>query len=64
MGYLLGNHTWDHPNMSALSASAQATEMDRATAEQKALVGAPPCAFGRRVAPTTHRPSAWPSSAG
>jgi peptidoglycan/xylan/chitin deacetylase (PgdA/CDA1 family) len=45
MGYLLGNHTWDHLNMSALSASAQATEMDRATAEQKALAGAPPCAF-------------------
>ncbi len=44
-GYMLGNHTWDHPNMSALSAPAQATEMDRATAEQKTLVGAPPCAF-------------------
>ena len=45
MGYQLANHTWDHPNMSTKSAAAQAAEMDRATAEQKALVGAPPCAF-------------------
>src|SRR5215470_13533940 len=26
-GYLLGNHTWDHPDMTTLPASAQATEM-------------------------------------
>jgi hypothetical protein len=26
---MLGNHTWDHPNMAGLSASAQAAEMDR-----------------------------------
>ena len=44
-GYLLGNHTWDHPNMTSLSASAQGTEMDRASAEQHALVGTQPCAF-------------------
>ena len=44
-GYLLGNHTWDHPDMTALSASAQGTEMDRATAEQRALTGTQPCAF-------------------
>ncbi len=44
-GYLLGNHTWDHPDMSTRSAAAQATEMDRATAEQRKLVGTAPCAF-------------------
>lgn len=41
----LGNHTWDHPRMPTLSASAQAKEMDDATAEQVALVGRPPCLF-------------------
>ncbi len=45
MGYMIANHTWDHPDMTTLSASAQGTEMDRATAEQKSLVGSPPCAF-------------------
>ena len=44
-GYMLGNHTWNHPNMTTLSASAQATEMDRATAEQESIVGSTPCAF-------------------
>ena len=44
-GYLLGDHTWNHPDMSTLSAPAQATQMDRAIAEQKILVGTAPCAF-------------------
>lgn len=44
-GQVLGNHTWDHPQMPTLSASAQASEMDRATAEQNALVGIAPCLF-------------------
>ncbi|MGE5291290.1 MAG: polysaccharide deacetylase family protein [Micromonosporaceae bacterium] len=44
-GYMLGNHTWDHPNMSTLSSSAQGTEMDRATSQQKSQVGTTPCAF-------------------
>jgi peptidoglycan/xylan/chitin deacetylase (PgdA/CDA1 family) len=44
-GYLLGNHTWDHPNMTKLPASAQGTEMDRASAEQRTLTGTQPCAF-------------------
>ena len=34
LGYVLDNHTWDHPNMTTRSASAQGTEMDQATAEQ------------------------------
>jgi peptidoglycan/xylan/chitin deacetylase (PgdA/CDA1 family) len=44
-GYLLGNHTWDHPDMTTLPASAQAAEMDRASAEQQALTGTLPCMF-------------------
>ncbi|HEV2374569.1 MAG TPA: polysaccharide deacetylase family protein [Streptosporangiaceae bacterium] len=44
-GYMSGNHTWDHPDMTTLSASAQATEMDRASTEQKTLTGTLPCAF-------------------
>jgi peptidoglycan/xylan/chitin deacetylase (PgdA/CDA1 family) len=44
-GFMVGNHTWDHPDMAGLSASGQATEMDRATAEQTRAVGMPPCAF-------------------
>ena len=44
-GYTLGNHTWDHPNMTALSASAQATEIDEATTEQLNLTGIYPCLF-------------------
>lgn len=43
--FLLGNHTWDHPQMTTLSAASQASEMDRTTAEQVGLVGRPPCFF-------------------
>lgn len=45
LSLVLGNHTWDHPQMPTLSTSAQASEMDKATAEQLALVGRPPCLF-------------------
>jgi hypothetical protein len=44
-GFLLGNHTWNHPSMPGLSAAAQAAELDEATAEQEKLVGWGPCAF-------------------
>ena len=44
-GYILGNHTWDHPDLTTLSSSAQATEMDQATAEQRSQLGTTPCAF-------------------
>jgi peptidoglycan/xylan/chitin deacetylase (PgdA/CDA1 family) len=44
-GFLLGNHTWSHPDMSTSSAADQASEMDRTTAEQISLVGSPPCFF-------------------
>jgi peptidoglycan/xylan/chitin deacetylase (PgdA/CDA1 family) len=44
-GYLLGSHSWSHPDLTTLSSSAQALEMDRTTAEQVSLVGSPPCFF-------------------
>jgi peptidoglycan/xylan/chitin deacetylase (PgdA/CDA1 family) len=44
-GYALDNHTWDHPNMTTLPASAQGTRMDQATAEQVRLTGIQPCGF-------------------
>jgi peptidoglycan-N-acetylglucosamine deacetylase len=44
-GYALGNHTWSHPNMTTLSASAQATQIDQATTEQLNLTGIYPCLF-------------------
>jgi peptidoglycan/xylan/chitin deacetylase (PgdA/CDA1 family) len=45
MGYVLDNHTWDHKNMTTLPASAQGTEMDRASAGQVSLTGIQPCGF-------------------
>ena len=45
MGYALDNHTWDHATLTTLSASAQAAEMDQASAEQVSLTGIQPCGF-------------------
>jgi peptidoglycan/xylan/chitin deacetylase (PgdA/CDA1 family) len=45
LGYQVGNHTWDHPDMNGLPAGSQASEMDEATAEQQGLIGWGPCAF-------------------
>jgi peptidoglycan/xylan/chitin deacetylase (PgdA/CDA1 family) len=44
-GYVLGDHTWDHPHMTLLSAGSQSAEFDRMTAEQHALLGTMPCLF-------------------
>jgi peptidoglycan/xylan/chitin deacetylase (PgdA/CDA1 family) len=44
-GHLLGNHSWSHPDMPRLSAAAQGAEMDKATAQQRRLIGFPPCFF-------------------
>ncbi|HST64686.1 MAG TPA: polysaccharide deacetylase family protein [Mycobacteriales bacterium] len=44
-GYAVGNHTWDHPELPTLTASGQASEMDRASTEQKNLVAVAPCLF-------------------
>lgn len=44
-GYAVGSHTWDHPDMAGLSPSRQAAELDRTSAEQRALTGTVPCLF-------------------
>ena len=44
-GFLVGNHTWNHQDMPAISAAAQAAEMDEASAEQERLTGWGPCVF-------------------
>jgi peptidoglycan/xylan/chitin deacetylase (PgdA/CDA1 family) len=44
-GYAMGNHTWDHPHMTALSVARQGAELSRASAEQQAIAGTVPCAF-------------------
>ena len=45
LGFQLGNHTWDHKQLTTLTAAEQAAEMDQATAQQVNLVGFPPCVF-------------------
>jgi len=44
-GYAMGNHTWNHPNMVALSAASQAAELSRASTEQWSIADTVPCAF-------------------
>jgi len=44
-GYAMGNHTWNHPDMAALSAARQAAELDQMSAEQRSIAGTVPCAF-------------------
>jgi peptidoglycan/xylan/chitin deacetylase (PgdA/CDA1 family) len=42
-GYVLGDHTWNHLDLAALSPGSQAAELDRVTAEQRTLTGTVPC---------------------
>jgi peptidoglycan/xylan/chitin deacetylase (PgdA/CDA1 family) len=44
-GYAMGNHSWNHPHMVALSAARQAAEMYQASAEQRSIAGTMPCMF-------------------
>jgi peptidoglycan/xylan/chitin deacetylase (PgdA/CDA1 family) len=44
-GFLVGEHTWNHPDMVPLSTSAQAAELDMAASEQRSLTGTSPCVF-------------------
>ncbi|MCW2699255.1 MAG: polysaccharide deacetylase family protein [Blastococcus sp.] len=44
-GFLLGNHSWSHPDLTTLSSSAQAAEMDKASSQQASIVGSSPCFF-------------------
>jgi len=44
-GYAMGDHTWSHPDMAALSTASQAAELSQASAEQRSIAGSAPCAF-------------------
>jgi peptidoglycan/xylan/chitin deacetylase (PgdA/CDA1 family) len=44
-GFLLGNHTWSHPDLTTLPASGQGAEIDHATNQQVAITGSGPCVF-------------------
>jgi peptidoglycan/xylan/chitin deacetylase (PgdA/CDA1 family) len=44
-GFLLGDHTVSHPDMTTLSAAAQAEEIDGVVHETRQLTGTSPCAF-------------------
>ena len=44
-GFLLGNHTWSHPDLTKLTRHEQATQIDEATAEQRSITGTSPCVF-------------------
>ncbi len=44
-GFVIGNHTWSHPVMTALPARSQASQMDRASTGQHRLTGRYPVVF-------------------
>jgi peptidoglycan/xylan/chitin deacetylase (PgdA/CDA1 family) len=44
-GAVLGNHTWDHPQMQLLTPTQQAAEMDSQIAQQMSILGTAPCLF-------------------
>jgi peptidoglycan/xylan/chitin deacetylase (PgdA/CDA1 family) len=44
-GYVLGNHTWSHPDLTKLTRRHQATQIDEATAEQRSITATTPCVF-------------------
>lgn len=44
-GFALGDHTWDHTDLTTLDAAGQAREIDRERAEQAKLTGHESCLF-------------------
>ena len=44
-GYVMGNHSWNHPDLALLPALEQAAQMDRASAEERHVTGTLPCVF-------------------
>ncbi|MDQ2710339.1 MAG: polysaccharide deacetylase family protein [Actinomycetota bacterium] len=50
LGHELGNHTWSHQNISALSESAQRTEIERCRDRIAALTGGPGAFFRQSAA--------------
>lgn len=45
LGFLVGNHTWNHPQLTALSSAGQASQIDEASAGQEKIIGWGPCVF-------------------
>jgi peptidoglycan/xylan/chitin deacetylase (PgdA/CDA1 family) len=44
-GFVLGNHTWSHPDLTQLTRRQQAAQIGQATAEQRSITGTTPCVF-------------------
>jgi|GEM_PF-739623 len=44
-GFLVGDHTWSHPDLVPLPVAAQAAQIDDEATEQRALTGTSPCVF-------------------
>ncbi len=44
-GFLIGNHSWNHPDLALLDRSGQAQQLAWEIGEQHALVGSQPCVF-------------------
>ncbi len=44
-GHALGDHTWDHPHLRALTAAAQSAQIARTAAGQERAAGTVPCLF-------------------
>ena len=44
-GFVLGNHTWSHQDLTQLTRRQQAAQIDEATAEQRSITGTTPCVF-------------------
>ncbi len=42
-GFTLGDHTWDHQDLTTLDAPGQASEIDRERAKEASITGAYPC---------------------
>jgi peptidoglycan-N-acetylglucosamine deacetylase len=44
-GFVLGNHTWSHPDLTKLTRRQQAAQIDKATTRQRSITGTSPCVF-------------------
>ncbi len=42
-GFLVANHTWSHPDLTALTGAGQESQMEKVIAEQESLIGTAPC---------------------
>jgi len=44
-GFVLGNHTWSHPDLTKLTRRQQAAQIDKATTKQRSITATSPCVF-------------------